>query len=270
MQGSSTPVEPSSEMLRLYLLLYDSLLDDDEIVRESGAATVSKLLVPATSQGISTRSPISFTVPAARHQLLKLLREDYHGSATLWIESWQRIIGCPSIGERTDTTRFTQLPSPKTVLEALRRDDNALFVEEKQNLYIDEAREAELWQAVLISLDRMVWNADALQHLHSWAVKGVDALIEAAQGEEDGPLGWTSKPDVYVLGVRILLAAEAAQLFCQYEAVDVDDKALGERLRNLSFLGQKCSLRPAWMRMLRRILGDAVLGGCEDGSPAKE
>lgn len=264
------PLKSSSEMLRLYLLLYDSLLDDDEDVRESGAATVSKVLFAAVSQDVSTRRPIAFTVPAARHQLLKFLREDYHGSAALWTESWQRIIGCPSIGERTDTTRSTQLPAPKTVLEALRRDDNALFVEEKQNLYIDEAQEAELWQAVLLSLDRMVWNADALQHLHSWAVKGVDALVEAAQWERDGPLGWTSKPDVYVLGVRILLAAEAVQHFCKHKAVDFDNKVLRERLHNLLFIGQKCTLRPAWMRIIRRILGDAVLGGCEDGSPAKE
>lgn len=270
MEGSPTLLKPSPETLRLYLVLYDSLLDDDQDVRDSGAATVSKLLVSASLHDNSTHSPIPYMVPAARHQLLRLLRDHCHGSAELWTESWRRIIGSLIVGELTDTIMATQLPSPRTLLEGLKHDDNALFVEEKQNLYIDKAQEAGLWQEMLLSLDPTVSNAGVLQHTHSWALEGLDALIEATEGDKDGPLGWTSKPDICVLGVRILLAAEAVLHFCQYEGFDLDNEALRERLRKLYSVGQKCNLRPAWMRVLSRTLREHHLGDCKDGSPVEK
>ncbi|KAL8899451.1 MAG: hypothetical protein Q9207_006199 [Kuettlingeria erythrocarpa] len=231
-KGSPILLKPSPETLRLYLVLYDSLLDDDEDVRESGAATVSKILVSASSPDTSTRSAIPYMVPAARHQLLRLLRDHCHGSAGLWTESWRRIIGCHIVGGFTDTIRPTQLSSPRTLLKHLKHEDDALFVEEKQNLYIDQAQEAMLWQEVLLNMDPTVSNAGVLQHTRSWALEGLDALIEAAEGKKDGPLGWTSKPDIYVLGVRILLAAEAVLHFGQYDGFNLDDQALRERLRD--------------------------------------
>ncbi|KAI4113158.1 MAG: hypothetical protein LQ345_005799 [Seirophora villosa] len=250
------PAKTSSVMLELYLLIYDSLLDDDEDVRDSGATVASMLLDSATSQDTKDGLPISLMVPAARNKLLEFCQHTYHNSLTLWTQSLKRLLGfhsMPSVNTRNDLLHW---PSPKALLQEANREDTALFVEEKQNLYIDDAQEARVWQEVLLNLHRNTISADDLANLHAWALEGVDALIKVAGGEIDGPLGWTSKPDVFTLGVRILLAAEAVLRFSSSSSAD--GSGVGEevvvlrgRVQELFELGRRCELRPAWMRMLR-------------------
>lgn len=255
--GLPIATEATPELLELCLLLYNSLLDDDEWIRDSGAATVSKLLDPAAAHSTDDYLLMPLIVPAARHKLLEFLKLRFHNSSALWTESLHRLV---RVQLTTSIETQGSIPSspPKALLEDVRRDDTALFVEEKQNLYIDEAHEAGVWQEVLLSIDRRTIDTGTLDDVHDWALEGVDALIEAAEKEVDGPLGWTSKPDVFTLGVRILLAAEMLLRSSELQAIENNDKGLCERLRKLLLVGQKRNLRPAWMRMLCGILGDTI------------
>ncbi|KAL8970987.1 MAG: hypothetical protein Q9197_003508 [Variospora fuerteventurae] len=240
-------------LLELYLLIYTSLLDDNEDIRDTGATVASKLLDSTTSQNPQDRLPLSLMVPAARDKLLEHLKHNYHDSPSLWTHSLQRLLGLhliPSVNSRKNLL----FPSPKALLEDANREDPSLFAEEKQNLYVDNAQEARVWQEVLLSLDRSTADADHLRNLHVWAVDGVDALIEVAERENlDGPLGWTSKPDVFTLGVRILLAVEVALRVSANGGIANQDEVLRQRIRKLFEVGKECELRPAWMRMLRDI-----------------
>ncbi|KAI4089386.1 MAG: hypothetical protein LQ339_008555 [Xanthoria mediterranea] len=248
--------EEASGNLLLMLVLYDSLFDDDEDVRDSGAATVSKLLSSITGQDGSKAVGIPLMVPAASRQLLCHLKDRYRTSPALWMEAVQRIIGTQQFLPRTphkahQSPRFL---SPRTLLARLKPEDTALFVEEKQNLYIDEAKEAGTWLEVLLTMDRTAIDIETLRQLEGWTFEGIDALTDVAGTEIDGPLGWTSKPEVYTLGVRILHAAQALMRFSKDESLGVDGNALRARLEKMLVVGEESYLNGSWMRMIRKSL----------------
>jgi hypothetical protein len=96
------------------------------------------------------------------------------------------------------------------------KDDNSLFVEEEQNLFIDEVREANLWsrafeekyKGVVSKSDTdIVWR-DASAALATWVIDGL-AVMTGLLKKEDGPLGWMSKPAVFSSSMRVLLSAKA-------------------------------------------------------------
>ena len=236
------------QMLALYLILYDFLIDDDEDVRDSAAAAVSNLK-PSTEPRSGTEvAQIPLMVPAAQHQLLKFLEVHYHASPALWVESIQRLTGLSSEQARHG------YPSPSALLEDMIQEDTTLFVEEKQNLYVDECQEAAIWQNVLLGMDRAIIDADMLRKVHAWTLDSVDALTLTACSRLGGPLGWTSKPDVFTSGVRTILAAEALIRLADDKTLSIDIDGLQHRLRRLLLIGTDCWLHPTWLRMIRCAL----------------
>ncbi|KAL8920823.1 MAG: hypothetical protein Q9172_004329 [Xanthocarpia lactea] len=246
------------ENLELFLNLYDSLIDDEEDVRERGAAAVSKLLLSVAAEGDTELVQIPLMVPAARHQLLHFLKIRYRSSSILWTLAVQRLVGRPSYPTLPYTLQQSdQMPhfySPRTLLGQLRKDDTALFVEERQNLYIDDAQEAGTWSEVLLSLNHTAINLETLGKLEIWTTEGVAALIEVAVTEIDGSLGWTSKPEVFTLGVRILHAAQALIRFSANVSLGVNGDTMRDRLDKLLHVGEESSLNPAWLRMIKKAL----------------
>ncbi|KAL8811725.1 MAG: hypothetical protein Q9200_001557, partial [Gallowayella weberi] len=221
----------------LLLILYDSLLDDDEDVRDTGAATVSTLLSSAASKDDTDAVRVPLMVPAARRRLLDLLKKRCSKSSNLWLEAVQRLVGIDASEEPySSPDQSPQGPlfaSPRVLLEKLKVDDTALFVEERQNLYIDEAHEAGVWREVLLSLESSAIEPGILRQLWIWATEGLDALTEVAESEVDGPLGWTSKPETFTLGVRILHAAEALMRLAEDKRLGVNRDALRMQLEKL-------------------------------------
>lgn len=239
--------------LKLYVILYDFLLDDDEDVRNTAAAAASNSFISTVSKGgDDAEVSIPLMVPAARQKLLELLRHSYHNSKHLWKEAVQRLMNGRQPSYFPNQSLF---PSPRALLHDLRKDDTALFVEEKQNLYVDEAQEADVWQEVLLSMNRSTINGTVLAELGKWAVEGLDALVEVAEQEEDGPLDWTSKPDVFTFGVRALLTVQALLRLSEDEGLSVGKAGLNARLARLEEVGAKSCLRPAWMRIIRESTG---------------
>ncbi|KAL8775229.1 MAG: hypothetical protein Q9209_000235 [Squamulea sp. 1 TL-2023] len=256
--GTNVDSNGTSENPHLLLAVYNSLLDDDEGVRDRGAATISKLLVSLTVQDNSNVVQIPLMVPAARHRLLDFLKDRYRKSSTLWMEAVQRLVGKQpsriSIGSPAKRRQTLHLSSPHALLEKLRPEDTTLFVEEKQNLYIDEAQEAAIWAEVLMSLDHTAIEHGMLRKFETWTTEGIDALTKAAEAEVDGPLGWTTKPEVFTLGARILHAAQVLLRLSENPYLGVDPDTTRRPLEKLMDIGEEYYLNPAWMRVIRKAL----------------
>ena len=198
------------KLLGAYLTLYNALTDDDEEVRDQAAEVVSSLLSVSACSGESEKTAsLSLSPLASIPRLLQFLGQEYNTSLGLCLEAVHRVTGayspkaCLSTGEAL-VLRFSPV---RALLEEAMSTDNALFVEEKQNLFVDEVKEAELWAGVLLNL-RPGLNAKSKSILESWALDGISVLMAIARDEVDGPLGWTSKPEVFTIGMRVIVAAK--------------------------------------------------------------
>src|SRR3569833_347606 len=141
--------------LPVALTLYDYLVDDDDELRDI-AATAACYLLERTSLKAGAAAPAA--VSRTADELL-----------AGWV---------PAAAQ----------------LQLAMRCDASLFAVEMQNLYIDEAREAERWAGVFARLPDGAGAAAApaaLRALDTWTVEGLRAL-EALAARDDGPLGWAS------------------------------------------------------------------------------
>lgn len=185
--------------------LYDTLNDDDDEIRNLSAETVSALLRK------------SLVALAAQVGLAEYISKMHVRARSF---AWNVV--CRMTGsklETVDNIRFRLQPIGSQLSGAM-EDDDSLFVEEEQNLFIDEVREAKLWSRIFeeTALDTWNWeradfdieNTWSQPHaaVAAWVMEGLLAL-NALLAKDDGPLGWTSKPTVFALATRLLLSANA-------------------------------------------------------------
>ncbi|KAI8966857.1 putative death-receptor fusion protein-domain-containing protein [Daldinia sp. FL1419] len=208
---TSTEKDADPAHLPWLMALYDALNDDDDEVRAAAALVATPLL--------SNQHLIS--VEAGR-RLLQWLSERYGE-----VDEFRAHVACrmtgnlPSLppsalaqGSSNGNSSAAKLllegwtPAAAQLTEAMRFDDS-LFVIEEQNLYVDEVREAHRWSNIFSSLPRES-SSEATAVLSQWCLSGLDTLsrIVAAEGT-DGPLGWTSKPEVFAICARILISGAA-------------------------------------------------------------
>ena len=203
----------SEALLGVYIALRDALVDDEEEVRDLAAKVVCKLLSrPSSASGEEKSQHISLSPAAARPKMTNFIKSQWSWSGKMCEEAVLRLVGVPfpqRIGSETASVASPSCVRPFAVLlQQARMPDTVLFVEEKQNLYIDEVEEARSW-ANLLSESRSAGIATtAISTLSAWTMEGLALLAKTAAEEEDGPLGWTSKPEVYTLGMRVLLSAK--------------------------------------------------------------
>lgn len=88
------------------------------------------------------------------------------------------------------------------------KTSNIVFVEERQNLYIDSVSEAEAWTQLLLQLDSDTWPSNVASDLEAWCVQGLAHILKILQTDIDGALSPMSKPEVFTLFARVLLAAK--------------------------------------------------------------
>ncbi|KAI1353162.1 putative death-receptor fusion protein-domain-containing protein [Xylaria sp. FL0043] len=196
------------------LALYDALTDDDVDVREAAAEATSPIL------GLAL-------VPfEAGVRLLRWLARNFGHEPDFLMHIAGRMVGhdfgAASFtiaqaleGDSTDASGVSWVPTRTQLTEAMRFDDS-LFVIEEHNQYIDEVREARRWADVFLSSGPSGANdarSEASKVLAEWTLASLRTLIEIAQSESvtdgDGPLGWTSKPQVFAICARTLLCASA-------------------------------------------------------------
>lgn len=182
----------------LNLAILSALSDDDDEIRDLAAKVVGRLskkrCVPEAALAVWT----------------KWLVEHY---ATPWAEDADNSSFADEVTLRVmhPRTRYSPLPewASMSVREELGRalvEDNALFVEESQNLYIDEVVQTQTWLAFFDQLDDTS-RTKAAKVIGSWALGGLETLVERCQANYDGPFGWTSKVEVFHLVMRVILAS---------------------------------------------------------------
>lgn len=182
----------------LNLAILSALSDDDDEIRDLAAKVVARL------------SKKSCVPEAALPVWTKWLVEHY---ATPWAEDAENSSFADEVTLRVmhPRTRYSPLPgwSTMSVKEELDRalvEDNALFVEESQNLYIDEVIQTQTWFSFFEQFESAS-RTKAAKSIGKWAVEGLEVLVEHCEDNYDGPFGWTSKVEVFHLVIRVILAS---------------------------------------------------------------
>jgi hypothetical protein len=142
----------------------------------------------------------------------------------------------------------------RDALAEARTEDTALFSQEKQNLYKDDTEDAAFWSQVLRSLNTRAIDPAAMKALSGWALEGLATLTETAKAEIDGPLGWTTKPEVFALGMGVLFAAEAVM------KLNVNRVELMLALREFADVGSQNEVNGLWLERAESILEATVMG----------
>lgn len=157
------------------------------------------------------------------------------------------------------------LPFAKGRFESATAEDTALFVVEKQNLFLDLYREAGLWSQVLKALSAKIITDAEVTALGDWTLNGLRLLSDKANCEIDGPLGWTSKHEVWVFGMQVLFSTEVyLDWRLRTKKGRVEGKVIRDLLAKLYDRGTKAKIHGAWLEKVQNMLVDAI--GAKVGS----
>lgn len=168
--------------------LYDSLNDDDDEIRDLSAQTASALLKK------------SLLPLAASRELAAYLKQKYPNS-TLFAENVVcRMTGNPITYAFKYELEGLPLQTAAVHFSKALKNDDSLFVEEEQNLFVDEVREVKVWSELVCEKSSYI--------LEGWVREGLKSLNELLE-KEDGPLGWMSKAATFAVCMRILVTAKA-------------------------------------------------------------
>ena len=246
------------------MALYDTLVDDDDDVRDQGAATVSSLLSAVASDASSEQSrSLSLSSPAAKSRMLCYLCEGYCTSPKMGNIAIGRLTGLRFYpGKRVviHTARVVHQIELRPVAEICadaRRPQKAVFVEEKQNLYIDTVEEAEAWAEVLVGLLDDAWDTEATAALENWTLEGLMHLCDLCKEGKDDALGLTSIPEVFTLFMRVILSAKV--LIKHSSKTIANASSTEDRCRKLIAelleIGKRSSLHELLIERCENILG---------------
>ncbi|KAH0544924.1 hypothetical protein FGG08_001004 [Glutinoglossum americanum] len=237
-------------LLGAYIALYDILNDDDGEIRDIGAAVVSWVL----SSSSDTSPRISLLPLAASLQFSEWLSSQYSHSIDLFTTAVQRL----TLHSRWLSLGMTEgnaetLESVESLLAEATKEDRSLFIEEKQNLFIDEVREAEVWSRVLLRMAHEASHEQLAEAYIAWVREGLIALSRKARIEAlDGPLGWTAKPEVFALGIHVILGAKVVLEWMRGD--DLDGVEVTMALKSLAEVGRQTSLHELWLSRIDLVI----------------
>lgn len=231
-----------SLILGFSIVLYDMLNDDDTEIRDDAAKITSRLL---RAQGV--QSAQQDAVPMITIQRLgRFFSASYSDSKELCREALRRLTG--TIEGRSVTRPFG------TALAEARSESTSLFAQEKQNLYKDDALDATFWASVLVSLSPNAAKSKDVEKVTQWVLDGLAVFSETAKAEKDGPLGWSTKPEVFVLGIRVLCAADVLLRWIFGGALEVK-----LALWHFATLGWGAGINGIWLEKADRMLEKTVV-----------
>jgi hypothetical protein len=170
--------------------LYDALNDDDGEIRDLAANAASYIL----GQQLA---PLE-----AATRLLHWLGQTFGHH-----EGFRNLAACRIVGHSSAARMATPVlpiwePAESQLATAMKFDES-LFVIEEQNLFVEEAREAERWTGIFASLPRPDPDP-TLDLLETWTMAGLQSIGRITEVEGDKALGWTSRPEVYAIITRIV------------------------------------------------------------------
>lgn len=240
--------------LDIYLSIYDMLNDDDEEIRDITASTASWVL---SYSSVSPGKAVAFDCLNASELLTAFISQNYSSSRHLCDKVLQYIAGQKP---RASSPVYPTKPIPASALMSeFRKESTVLFVEEKQNLFIDETRELDVWTKNLFQLTETAYDGSSIAELCGWVSEGLSYLYGFADGsvEMDGPLGWTSKPETFMLGMRVisLAVALASKDFPASKLLGQRQQSILEKgLKSLVCIGRGAALNSDWLSRAQRIL----------------
>ncbi|KAJ5123735.1 hypothetical protein N7448_009832 [Penicillium atrosanguineum] len=235
-----------SSLLDIYLILYDMLNDDDEELRDIAASTASWVL---SYSSISPNAAVALGPLNASALLANFILDQYSDSVQLTRRVIHYLTGQePRISGSDDQTHLIAVSD---LLAEYCQDRTALFVEEKQNLFIDEVRELDVWSPALKKLKRNAFPETLVSQISSWVSEGLDHLSVhiAQESGQDGLLGWISRPETFTLGVRLISisSAFASPSFEAPELMDVEQQQLRKQLQSLLSVGNSAAVHDDWL-----------------------
>ncbi|KAG9189219.1 hypothetical protein G6011_06087 [Alternaria panax] len=223
--------------LGLAVVLYDLLNDDDDEIRNLAASTTGSFLRLQGNQAFKNTVPISTT-----HRLAAYLVTVYSTSQYLAREAVRRLTNTPS-----PALFFSTLFAESFAQE--REEDASLFAQEKQNLYKDDTLDTILWSRILCSLSPSAVPQSLRIGLTTWVLDGLATLRQTAEKEGDGALGWSTKAEVFTLGMRIFSASEIVMRWVGEERVEV-----AKRLREFADVGVEKGVHGLWIERVEGVL----------------
>ncbi|KAK3996097.1 thyroid adenoma-associated protein [Cladorrhinum sp. PSN332] len=175
-----TPTAWDDTYLPALSALYESLIDDDDEVREVAAAAAA--------------GPINANLiaPTAADRLVAWMSEKFGAN-----QEFKSRVACRMVGQAYSAA-LALVPAEELLKKAMDFDDS-LFAAEEQNLFVDEIRETVRWRRAFAAADDV---------LRGWVEKGLGTVLGLAEEKgDDGPLGWTSDQHVFAVCARVVLCA---------------------------------------------------------------
>ncbi|GAD96200.1 HEAT repeat protein [Paecilomyces variotii No. 5] len=243
---AGSPKTPSAA-IDIYLILYDMLNDDDEELREISAAVASQLL---SYSSVSPERAVAVAPLTASKLLAEFIKTHYKCSRHLFRDAVRRVVGQP-ISSAAGGPQRRLVPVSQIASEYL-KESTVLFVEEKQNLYIDDIREIKVWTGVLFGLEANASDHTILQEFSGWVTEGLSYFTKLALSSNDGLLGWASKTDMFVLGMRVLSASKflMSQTSMALGHLEEDRLLLKEHMQSFLEAGRSANLHADWLSKL--------------------
>ena len=143
--GSTTRVD--AVFLNIYLALYDMLNDDDEEIRDLTSSTASWVL---SYSSLSPGKSVSLSPLDASALLATFIAQSYSTSLSLCNTAIQYMVGQKA--RISSPMRRRKLIPVSDIISELRKESTVLFVEEKQNLFIDDIRDLDIWAKTILHL----------------------------------------------------------------------------------------------------------------------
>ncbi|KAL1605095.1 hypothetical protein SLS60_004638 [Paraconiothyrium brasiliense] len=239
-------ISPSSKstgplLLGLSITLYDMLNDDDEEIRDAAAIATTALL--------NTHSTTPATIPSVpiltSHRLASFLTTHFPTSPALCSEALRRLTATPF--------RYPLFSKPFAhTLAQEREEDTTLFATEKQNLFFDPTLDALFWSRVLAVCTP---PPNLARKLGFWVEEALRLLLETSEKEGGGALGWSSKTEVFTLGMRVLCAADVA---ITWEAENAT--TIRELLVRFTQVGREQDVNGIWVGKADKIVEQSIRG----------
>ncbi|KAJ5720693.1 uncharacterized protein N7483_008627 [Penicillium malachiteum] len=240
-------------LLDIYLILYDMLNDDDDEIRDVAASTASWVL---SYSSVSPNTAVALGPLNSSSLLATLITNHYSSSPRLARRVIRYLTGQePRISGSDTPLNMSSVPA---LIAEYSQESTVLFVEEKQNLFIDDVREIDIWSKVLSNLSKDALPEKLVGQFSKWVLEGLE-YISTLVGQPsglDGLLGWISKPECFTLGIRVisLSCVLASKQFGASQFLSFDPSSLRVVLQTLLEAGPGASVHDEWLLMIKNGL----------------
>ncbi|KAJ5452628.1 Armadillo-like helical [Penicillium cf. griseofulvum] len=235
-------------LLDIYLVLYDLLNDDDDEIRDVAASAASWVL---SHSSVSPDADVTLAPLNASALLANFIIDNYKDSAYLGQCVLQYLTGQePRISGSDECSRLVGVSDQ---IAGYRQESTVLFEEEKQNLFIDDVREVEVWSRALLQLTRSSYTKISLDETSAWAYDGLTYLcsLVGPEKEPDGLLGWVSKPEIFNLGLRVIVISSALSSQVFQSDLPVQPNAFRASLEYFLGAGKFSSVHEDWLSKIQ-------------------